>query len=225
MLNFANASGYTGGIIPAGTLIEGQIAVEELRQSEAGNDYLNLRVDITAPEQFAGRKVWMNLTLTQDGGKAPSGVGYSQVKAVLETNGADPGTDPQRFQFPDFASVAGALNGSTIAARLGAEDTRDGGQRNNVKLVLSPNPASNTRGLWEKLQADLGRSAAAWPGPANRPRPSPRARGYCLVAVMVPLPCRFRCRHAGGVSKDAIRPARPTTAQPRSRRPVRILCG
>ena len=176
MLNFTNANGYAG-TMPAGTMLEGTLTVEELRKSSAGNDYLNVRFDVTAPFQFEGRKVWTNVMLTQDAGQAPAGVGYSQVKAVLECGGADPVASPDAFTFPDFAAVARALNGAQAAVRVGVEDTQDGGQRNTVKLFLSPNPSSGTRRMWQQLQSEIGRSATPWP-----PQPQPAQQPAQLAA-------------------------------------------
>ena len=172
MLNFTNASGYAG-TMPAGTLLDGTLTVEELRKSGAGNDYLNVRFDVTAPAQFEGRKVWTNVMLTQDAGQAPAGVGYSQVKAVLECGGADPVASPDAFTFPDFVAVARALNGVHAAIRVGIEDTQDGGQRNTVKLFLSPNPSSGTRRMWQQLQSEIGRSATPWPPAQPQPTQQP----------------------------------------------------
>ncbi|WP_322893485.1 MULTISPECIES: hypothetical protein [unclassified Yoonia] len=162
MLNFANAK-PASNIMPAGTLVTATLFVEELRASSAGNHYLNVRAEITAPRNYAGRKVWMNLMLTQASGAEPSDVGYAQIKATLEANGNDAESNPSAFEFEDFAAVATAIHGSRAELKLGVEDMTGGGQKNNVKMFISPNPASGTRQLHEQLMSSISEEPTAWP--------------------------------------------------------------
>lgn len=73
-LNFANAKAASS-TIPAGTLVEARLFVEDLRTSAAGNHFLNVRAEIQAPQQYVGRKTWTNIMLTQNGGAEPAEIG------------------------------------------------------------------------------------------------------------------------------------------------------
>ena len=159
-LNFANAKAFTGGLIPENTLALVKLEVRELKTSTAGNVYISLLGRIYSGK-YEGRVVFGQVMLTEAGGTAPAGVGYSQVKATLECKGLSAQSNPEAFIFETFEQVAEALHGAVIGALIGVEAGSDGKKVNKIGLFLSPDDSSGTSDLWLKMMDDVHPAGAA----------------------------------------------------------------
>lgn len=155
MYDFSKAAGYSGGVIPHGTLAVAALEVQGLKKSESGNLYLDLAATIiSGPFGKSGkRKVFGRVMLTADGGQAPSQVGFSQVKAILEGLGRDPVANPDAFRFQTPEDVARAIHGARVGIRIHVR--KDDASRNELGLFISPSAASGTKNYFDQLQRQL----------------------------------------------------------------------
>lgn len=167
-LDFSTADVHqsTGGPIPANTLCWGIVTFSDNAprdpqgnylptpsKSTEGNYYLDLVITIQGGRHDK-RKIFEKLGVK--GNKGWVDRGRTAMRAMLETHfGASMASQESaaKYQIPHL----GVFHGARVAIKTGIEnDTNQSGeprQRSKVSNWLSPNPDSNMKKDWEKLQA------------------------------------------------------------------------
>ncbi|MCK9173542.1 MAG: hypothetical protein M0O99_08650, partial [Desulfuromonas thiophila] len=150
-LNTADLQGTGAGVIPPGSIVPLTLTIrppragkegshELLCRSDKGNEFLD--IEFEADGQFAGRKIWQNLTVR--GSDKAAAISMRTLRAVVESargidpHDASPAATASR-KLNDWAD----LNGMTFLARLGCELERgykDGRWyvNNIIKQIITP---------------------------------------------------------------------------------------
>lgn len=83
-------------LIPAGTALRVEITDSEVKTAKSGGTYLSIEYTVIDPEAFRNRKVWQQITLTNDSEKAVE-IGRAQLSALCHATGLLKLTDTDQF--------------------------------------------------------------------------------------------------------------------------------
>jgi hypothetical protein len=212
--NFAPDTKHaTGGnLMPRGLLHHAVVAIRSLKNSKASNgEYADIELTMV-DGPFEGRKVWPMIANPSDERNSEKWreMSIANIQHALEAARVFDPSKPETYnQFADktFSDILLALDGKTVAVKIGIEKGTDGHQdKNNVAEWLSPNPVSGTNKLYVKLAAgDHGVDTTANTGAAGS---APGGAGFTLGAGAAPA------TNAGNNASAATPAAAATGAKP-----------
>lgn len=144
-------------LVPANTLAFARLKVKGLSKSNnTGGEYAD--IDLILMGQFENRHVFpvvMNPSDTKNS-EAARNMGMAALQHICEASGLFDHKHPetyQRFSNAGFTDVLKAIDGGTVAIKVGIEKGNDGYQdKNRVLAWLTPNPNSSDFKQWEALK-------------------------------------------------------------------------
>lgn len=144
-------------LIPANTLAFAKLKIKGISKSNnTGGEYAD--VDLILMGQFESRHVFPVVMNPADGNNSEAArtMGMAALQHICEASGLFDHKAPesyQRFNNASFTDVLKAIDGSTVAIKVGIEKGKDGYQdKNRVLAWLTPNPNSADFRQWEALK-------------------------------------------------------------------------
>jgi hypothetical protein len=175
MFTSKDSAGQSIGLIPDKTSAKAVVTIRGIKTSQnTGGRYLDLEFTVVGGE-FNGRKVWSVVMDPSFEGNTPEAksLGKKFIVRMLEAAGlVTVGDEASYGRFASLQDVVNALNGQTVAIKIGIKKGTDGrADKNSVSDYYSPNPESGYAEKFQQVMSGAG-SASANQTPTLSSKPS-----------------------------------------------------
>lgn len=166
MFTSKDSAGQSIGLIPDKTSAKAVVNIRGIKTSQnTGSRYLDCEFTLVGGE-FNGRKVWSIIMDPSFEGNTDEAkkLGKKFLARMLEAAGlVTVGNEESYGRFPTIQDVINALNGQTVAIKVGIKKGTEGyADKNSVTDYYSPNPESGYADKFKQVMS----GAAAQPGQA-----------------------------------------------------------
>ena len=173
MFTSKDSAGQSIGLIPDKTSSKAVVNVRGIKNSQnTGSRYLDCEFTLVGGE-FNGRKVWsIVMDPTFDGNSEEARkLGKKFLVRMLEAAGlVTVGNEESYGRFPTIQDVINALNGQTVAIKVGIKKGTDGhADKNSVTDYYSPNPESGYADKFKQVMSGSAGPSAQTPSIGGRP--------------------------------------------------------
>lgn len=147
------------GLIPNGVCAFAVVSVEKTQYSQSTNGLLASLSLTISTGKYAGRKIFTYIGDPSDTNNSEKyrTMSLGQLQAMLEVAGVFDPARPETYQAfanASFTDILQAIDGKTVAIKVGIEKGRDGyDDKNRVSDYLTPNPVSRSSKKFQELVA------------------------------------------------------------------------
>jgi hypothetical protein len=164
MFTSKDSAGQSIGLIPDKTASKAVVNVRGIKNSDkTGSRYLDVEFTLVGGE-FNGRKVWSIIMDPTFDGNTPEAksLGKKFIVRMLEAAGlVTVGDEASYGRFPTLQDVVNALNGQTVAIKVGIKKGDQGyADKNTVSDYYSPNPESGYAERFKQVMSGSAGSSA-----------------------------------------------------------------